>query len=59
MKIPNPGYETCCICGREFDEYHRCTDYVKTKRKTELWFNRDCKEIFKNDKVKKDIRYKL
>ena len=53
MKIPNPGYNTCCVCGCQFDSYkHPVTDYVKTKRKSEIWFNRDCLERLKDDNKK-------
>ena len=49
MKIPNPGYNTCCVCGREFHGQHTATDYIKTKRKSELWFDRRCLERLKHD----------
>lgn len=56
MKIPNPGYNTCCVCGCEFDNYkHPVTDYVKTKRKSEIWFNRECLERLKDDKIEKNF----
>ena len=44
MKIPKPIYNIHChFCGKQFDRNnHPVTDYVKTKRKSEIWFNRDC-----------------
>lgn len=50
MKILNPGYNTCCVCGCEFHGKHTATDYIKTKRKSELWFDRRCLERLKDEK---------
>lgn len=53
MKIPKPIYNAqCYFCGRQFNaSSHRATDYVKTKRKTEIWFNYDCYYKALNDVV--------
>lgn len=53
---------TCYICGDCWDADRKpATEYVKTKRKSELFFHRSCFEMLRterkkeNDKVKKDI----
>ena len=57
MKIPAPGYNYCYFCGRQFNtSTHMATDYVKTKRKTEFWFNIDCYYKALNNVVDMDAK---
>ena len=51
-------HNECIICGQVYDDHKRpAEEYVKTKRKTIIYFHYSCyiKEKKENDKNKKDI----
>mgnify|MGYP002768614037 FL=1 len=44
IKLKNYGSwrADCCVCGKPLDSEADTTEYAKTKRKTEVFFHREC-----------------